>query len=235
MDSRVSTGCGVLDKLLSGGLDADCITTIYGPAGSGKTNLALLAAVTIALRGKKVIYMDTEGGFSVERLKQLCKDHAHVLENVLFLRPTTFQEQVEAFTKLKSLVTAKIGLIVVDSISMLYRLELGGEDAYDVNRALGKQLAALTEISRKKNIPVVLTNQVYSSFDEREKVNMVGGDLLRYGSKCLVELQITPSNKRRAILRKHRSLAPDKEAVFQIVENGIVEAKESRGFVLFKK
>ncbi|MBI4144978.1 DNA repair and recombination protein RadB [Candidatus Woesearchaeota archaeon] len=236
MDSRIPTGCGVLDKLLSGGLDADCITTIYGPAGSGKTNLALIAAVTATLRGKKVIYMDTEGGFSVERLKQLCKDHAHVLENVLFLRPTTFQEQVEAFTRLRSLVTAKIGLIVVDSISMLYRLELGSsEEAYDVNRALGKQLAALTEIARKKSIPVILTNQVYSSFDEREKVNMVGGDLLRYGSKCLVELQITPSNKRRAILRKHRSLAPDIETVFQIVGTGIVEAKESRGFNLFRK
>lgn len=233
---RLSTGCTAVDKLLQGGLDTDCITTVFGPAGSGKTNLGLLSAVQAVSAGKKVIYVDTEGGYSVERLKQLTKDHENILENVLFLRPTTFKEQVDAFAKLRNLVNNKIGLIVVDSISMLYRLELGSsEGIIDVNRALGKQLAALTEIARKKNIPVLVTNQVYSSFDERDKVKMVGGDLLHYGSKCLVELQITPSNKRRAILKKHRSIAPEGEVIFQIVSSGTVESKESRGFVLFKK
>lgn len=234
MADKISTGCRAVDKLLYGGLDPDCITTVYGPAGAGKTNLALLAAVNVAASGKKVIYVDTEGGYSIERLKQLTKEHEKILQSILFLKPTTFKEQVEAFSKLRRLVNNSIGLIVVDSISMLYRLELG-EGAHDVNLAMGRQLAALTEIARKKNIPVLLTNQVYSVFDERDKVQMVGGDLLRYGSKCLIELQITPSNKRRAILKKHRSLAPEKETVFQIVESGTVEAKESRGFTLFKK
>src|SRR3989338_2508843 len=121
---RESTGT-VLDKLLAGGLEPDCITTIYGPAGAGKTNLALLSAVTIALTGAKVIYVDTEGGFSVERLKQLTAEHEQVMERILFLKPTTFQEQVSALGKLKSLASKSIGVIVVDTISMLYRLELG--------------------------------------------------------------------------------------------------------------
>ncbi len=232
---RIPTRCTAVDALLGGGLEPDCITTVYGPAGTGKTNLAVMSAVSVASSGKKVIYVDTEGGFSVERLKQLTTSHEEVLEQILFLKPTTFQEQVEAFDKLKELVNAKIGLIVVDSISMLYRLELGSsEDVYDVNRAFGKQIAALTEIARKKGIPVLLTNQVYSMFDEREKIQMVGGDFLKYSSKCLLELQITPANNRRAILKKHRSMAPEKEAIFHIVEKGTVEAKESRGFVLFK-
>lgn len=234
--ARVSTGSETVDRLLQGGLDADCLTTLYGPAGAGKTNLALMTSVQVAQAGKKVIYVDTEGGYSVERLKQLSKDHTLVMENIMFLKPTTFKEQVEAFDKLRELVNGKIGLIVVDSISMLYRLELGSsEDVYDVNRALGKQIAALTEIARKKSIPVLITNQVYSLFDEREKVSMVGGDLLKYGSKCLVELQITPSNKRRAIIKKHRSLAPEQEVLFRIVEHGTEDAKESRGFNLFRR
>ena len=50
-------------------------------------------------------------------------------------------------------------------------------------------MAYLVEIARKKKIPVLITNQVYTDFDHRDEVKMVGGDLLRYGSKCLIELK----------------------------------------------
>ena len=215
-----SSGCTAVDKILGGGIETDCITSIYGPAGAGKTNLALLAAITTVKAGKKVIYVDTEGGVSVPRLEQLAdKD---TLQKILFLQPTTFKEQCAMIAKLS---LADVGLIVVDSISMLYRLELG-ENFSDTNRELGKQLAALTAITRKRQIPILLTNQVYSAFDERDKVRMVGGDLLQYGSKCIIELQITPNNLRRAVLRKHRSPPPDVHALFKITQKGCEEAKE---------
>ena len=109
---------------------------------------------------------------------------------------------------------------------------MSGEEIQDTNKALGKAIGDLNSIARNMNIPVLITNQVYSLFDERDKVNMVGGDLLKYSSKCLIELQITPENNRRAILRKHRSM-PEKEAVFKIVDKGFEEARESKGFKLF--
>jgi DNA repair protein RadB len=232
---RIPSGTDVIEHLLGGGYETDIITTIYGPAGSGKTNLALLAAISIAKGGKKVIYIDTEGGFSVERLKQLTSDSRKILENILFLKPTKFSEQKKAFEKLKDIVNKReIGLIVVDTIAMLYRLELGkNDDVYDVNRELGKQIAYLTEIARKKNIPIIVTNQVYSNFDERDKIRMVGGDIIKYGSKCLVELQNANNNKRVAILKKHRSLPQEKQAVFEIKEKGLKLVKQSRGFKLF--
>jgi hypothetical protein len=43
----------------------------------------------------------------------------------------------------------------------------------------------MTEIARKKKIPVLISNQVYADFEDKDKVNLVGGDLLKYGSKCL--------------------------------------------------
>ena len=117
---------------------------------------------------------------------------------------------------------------------MLYRLELGkSEDVYEVNRELGKQLSYLAEIARKKFIPVLVTNQVYSDFEEKDKVNIVGGDLLKYSSKCLIELQLTPSGNRRAILRKHRSIMAEKEIIFKIVQGGIIGTTEGKGFRLF--
>jgi len=219
-DGKISTGSEILDSFLDGGYETDAITTLYGPSGSGKTNLAVLAAVKIAETGKKVIYIDTEGGFSVARLKQITSDYDKVLQNIMFLQPTTFEEQKKDFEKLKELVNDKIGLIIVDTIAMLYRL-VRVQDVQEVNRELGIQIGYLTEIARKKKIPILVTNQVYTSFESREKINMVGGDLLKYGSKCLIELQAGHTGKRKAILRKHRSIAGEKETWFRIVDKGL--------------
>ncbi len=238
LDNKIPTGSKILDIMLEGGYEKDAITTIYGPAGSGKTVLCILCSVGIAKSGKKVIYVDTEGGFSVERLNQICSsikwDYKKIIENIIFLKPTSFEEQKKSFEKLKELVNDRIGLIVVDTIAMLYRLEMGkSEEFQDVNRELANQISCLTEIARKKNIPILITNQVYADFDMKEKVNIVGGDILKYGSKCLIELQITPNGNRKAIVRKHRSLKSEKEMLFKIVEGGIIGTTESKGFRLF--
>ena len=238
LNNKIPTGSKILDIMLDSGYEKDVITTIYGPAGSGKTALCLLCSINISRTGKKVVYVDCEGGFSLERFRQICfhisQDYKKILDNIIFLRPTSFEEQKKSFEKLKDIVNDKIGLIVVDTIAMLYRLELGkSEEVHEVNRELGRQIAYLTEIARKKNIPILITNQVYTDFDARDKVNIVGGDILKYGSKCLIELQITPNGNRRCILKKHRSLQAEKEIIFKIVEGGIIGTKESRGFKLF--
>jgi len=230
---REPSGSKILDQMLQGGYERDVITTIYGPAGSGKTVLCMLCAINVARLGKKVVYVDTEEGFSVERLRQICssinKDYKKVLDNIVFLKPTSFEEQKKCFERLRELVNEKIGLIVVDTIAMLYRLELGkSEDPKHINQELGRQIAYLTQIARIKNIPVLITNQVYADFEEKDKVNMVGGDILKYGSKCLLELQITPAANRKAILRKHRSIKEQKEIVFKIVQGGILGTREQK-------
>ena len=61
---RVDSGSEVMNDLLDGGFESSVITTIYGGAGSGKTNICLLFACNL---GKKVIWIDTEGSFSIER------------------------------------------------------------------------------------------------------------------------------------------------------------------------
>ena len=225
MEHYISSGNEVLDRLCNG-IESDVITTIYGPAGSGKTNFCILLSADVVSKGKKVLYIDTDGSFSPERLKQISKgknlDYTELLENMLFYKPVTFQEQKEVFDKLKNLMTDSLGLIIVDSIAMLYRLEFGksSDEIYGINRELGRQLSFLSEISRKKRIPILITNQVYSSFDEKDKVNMVGGDILRYGSKCLIEIK-PYRNIRKVRLVRHRSLPQDKEVYFKITQDGV--------------
>ncbi|MEK6968921.1 MAG: DNA repair and recombination protein RadB [Nanoarchaeota archaeon] len=219
--NKISTGADFLDEFLNGGYDTDIITTIYGPSGAGKTNFCLLAAVKVANSGKKVLLIDTEGGIAVERIKQIASNYEEILKQIIFLNPVNFEEQKDIFEKIKPLVNNQLGMIIVDSISMLYRLELGrSEEVYEVNSSLGKQIASLVEIARKNNIPVLITNQVYADFDNRDEVKMVGGDLLKYGSKCLIELKKF-NNCRGLILRKHRSLPEGKELRFKIVQKGM--------------
>lgn len=221
--ARTATGT-IIDQLLEGGLENDVITTLYGPAGSGKTNICILAAINVAKTGGKVLFMDTEGGFSAERAKQICGEETErILNNIFFLSPTDFQEQQNMFEKLKEIIDNNIKLIVVDTISMLYRLERGSnEEPFDVNVELSKQIAYLTQITRKNKIPVLISNQVYAHFENPNEVKIVGGDILKYGSKCLIELQSGHNGIRKATLIKHRSLPQSKEVLFKIVNEGII-------------
>lgn len=224
---KVSAGSYDVNRWLYGGYDKNIITALYGGPGTGKTNFCLLAAMSQARKGNKVIFIDTEGGFSSERVKQMLgkdnvADYKEILKNIFVLRPTNFKEQKDAFSQLDKYLKKQVSLIVVDGMTMLYRLEFADAREKDisaiqkVNSELTRQMRMLAEISHKNNIPVLVTNQVYNWQDE---VKMVGGDIMKYWSKCLIEL-INESGRRTAYLRKHRSL-PEKKFGFQIFDEGI--------------
>src|SRR3989344_767231 len=95
---RISTGSFDLNKWLYGGYEKDIITMIAGPPGSGKTNMTILASCSQSKKGEKVIFIDTEGGFSVDRVKQIAgEEYEKILENILLLTPTSFEEQKKSF------------------------------------------------------------------------------------------------------------------------------------------
>ena len=214
-----------LDELLNGGIEYQSLTNIYGPAGSGKTNFALLASVSCIKNGKKVIFIDTEGGFSVERFSQITGDVDRFSKKINIYEPKTFEEQDKIIKDLDKKIDPDVGLIVLDSLVTLYRLKMDKDNFQNANRKLANQLSILSKISREKNIPVLITNQVYSSFDNNT-IELVSKDVSKYWSKCLIELMKLERGKRIAILRKHRSLGEGRSVEFLITENGIVETKK---------
>lgn len=223
--AKISAGSYDLNTWLYGGYETDIVTVLYGGAGTGKTTFCLLAAVSQAKKNKKVIFIDTEGGFSVERIKQLVGERDSVddvLKNIFLLKPTNFDEQKKAFQELNKRLKDQIDLIVVDGMTILYRLDFAdarekSEEAMQtINSELAKQMKLLAEIARKREIPVLVTNQVYRWDDEDR---MVGGDILKYWGKCLIEL-VNDKGRRIAYLRKHRSLS-EKSFDFVIDNRGV--------------
>jgi DNA repair protein RadB len=231
---KIPTGSDALDWLLDGGSENGIITTLFGPPGSGKSNIAMLFTLNLAKSGKKVIFIDTENSFSSERAKQLLpKDISTTMQNVIILTPFSFKEQCASITELPKLISKEnVAAIIIDSIAMLYRLEKGYEsEVAEANRDLAKSLSVLSKIARKYKIPILITDHMYTDF-ETKKQNIVGGDILKYWSKCLIYLE-PADGFRRAVLHKHRSIKEGKEVYFEIRQNGIFKVPAKKKFSLF--
>lgn len=216
-----------INEFLSGGLEPGVITNIYGEAGSAKTSFALEAAKSCIEKGKKAIFIDTEGGFSVERFCQM--NNKDKLALILLKEPKTFKEQESTIMSLEEkLEKEDIGLIIIDSLVSLYRLELHNGEAQSTNRMLSNQMATLLRLSKKHNIPVLVTNQVYSDF-ETGNLELVGGDIPKYSSKCLMLLEKLEWGKRKMTMIKHRSIPEGKQVTFEIKNEGLVDCKKKLG------
>ncbi|MFB6204891.1 MAG: DNA repair and recombination protein RadB [Candidatus Nanohaloarchaea archaeon] len=220
---RLSTGCEPIDSLLGGGIEKKVITNVYGEPGTGKTNFCIQVAAEVASSGDKAAFIDSESGFSPERFVQVASEDA--LENVFVKNPTDFEEQQEAVDSLEGLVDEEdIEVIIMDSAVSLYRLKVDGDNASEINQKLSRQLSTLSQIARKKNIPVLITNQVYTSFDE-DDLELVGRDVPKYWSKCLLRVS-GDSGVRKITVDKHRSIPEGRSTQFEITDNGLEEPEE---------
>ena len=216
---HIPFGCGSLDSILGGGLEAGCVTLVYGEAGPGKTNLCLVMSRNVALQGKRVIYIDTEG-LSMERLRPMSGDDFNeVVKKLLISEVHTFQDQEKMVEKGVKLAEGNddIGLIVVDSISMYYRASSRG----DSRKTMVGQSTNLLQVARKKKIPVMITTQVFTDVDTGT-YEALGGHALHHCAKTILRLDRLGLGKRRAVVMKHRHMPEGTAADFKIVQEGIL-------------
>jgi len=200
-----------LDEFIS--CDKPEIMSIYGPASSGKTTLCLMVTSALASRGKKIVFIDTEGGFNVERLNQIAGwNYLTILDKILLLKVKSFEEQCEKIELLKNL--ENIDLVIIDTLSFFYRKALKS-DSVGVNQEMNKQLNVLSNLVRK-GVQVIMSHQVYDDINSGS-LKLVGGDMVKNWSKRLLKLEKEPN--RKLILEKPK----EQEINVSIVDRGFVK------------
>lgn len=225
LQSHVQTGCVSLDKLLGGGFPAQTVSLVYGEAETGKTALTIQCAINCARRGFKTLFIDTDGTFSYERLSQIAEyDYEQISPHIIIVRPTTFQDQSTAIDQLEKIVTKQFGLIVVDTLTSLYRVEFEDmKKTYSANRELNRQLAVLTQTVKTRNVAALVVSQVRSvPFGEGYEMRPVATRVLNYWSDVVVDMKPTGKTRVIKVLReKHPKIRGTGFVYVKIESTGI--------------
>ncbi|UCF08710.1 MAG: DNA repair and recombination protein RadB, partial [Thermoplasmata archaeon] len=208
-------------------IESGSLTSLFGEAGSGNTNICLQVARNVVVSGNKVVFIDTEG-VSFERLKQICSDDFEkVTQGILFFTPYSLEEQEKNVEDATRLCEAKddIGLIILDSATVHYRTTFGEECEINGRQSLHRQLNLLLQISRKKDIPVLTTTQVYTD-TKTNTFEPIGGHALMHYAKDILKLEkIGDGGLRRAVIKKYRFRPEGISAEFLLTENGVEQVK----------
>jgi DNA repair protein RadA len=172
---RCTTGSKNVDKILGGGIETQAMTELIGDYGVGKTQLCMTLAVVAQLPpeqggfGSNVIYMDTEGTFSPERVHQIASkrglDGRKILDGIVVARAYTSDHQCFLIDCLfRKVPEEKAKLVIVDSIISHFRGEyIGREDLSMRQQVLNQYLHKLLRLAEAYNIAVVVTNQVQAN------------------------------------------------------------------------
>jgi len=206
------------------------VSLIYGEAETGKTSLAIQCAVNCARRGKKTLIIDTDGTFSYERLSQIAKyDYDKISPLMIIVRPTTFREQSTAIDQIEKIVNNRFGLIVVDTVTSLYRVEFDEpEEAYPANRELNRQMAVLTQVAKTRGVAVLVISQVRSvPTGETVETKPVAMRVVNYWSEIVLDMKLTGQTRVIKVLRKkHPTIKGQGVAHLKIDNTGITNCTQ---------
>ncbi|MDE1846111.1 MAG: DNA repair and recombination protein RadA [Candidatus Micrarchaeota archaeon] len=231
---KISTGAKSLDDLIGGGVEVKAITEVYGRFASGKSQIGFTLTVNAQLPREKggldgaVLFIDTEGTFSPERIESIAKgaglDPKQVLENIFLIRAQTTEQQVLAAERADKLIKEKnIKLIVVDSITSLFRAEfLGRGTLNERQQKLNAHIHRLQMLADTHNIAVYITNQVMDNPGMLfgDPTTPIGGNILAHAAKTRLYTRKGKEDKRIVRLVDSPNM-PEGEAVIKITTDGI--------------
>jgi DNA repair protein RadA len=232
----ITSGSKNLDNLLGGkGVETKSITEAFGAYGSGKTQLGLCLAVNTQLpldkggANGKSVYIDTEGTFRPERIKQIAEglgaNPEKVLKNIFVARAFNSDHQILLLDKISEMIKEgeTIKLIIVDSLTAHFRAEFSGRGQLaDRQQKLNRYMHNLMKIAEQHNLAIYVTNQVMANPAQLfgDPTQAVGGNIVGHASTYRMYLRRGKKDTRVAKLIDSPNL-PDNETVFQITTQGL--------------
>jgi len=232
---KITTGSKNLNTLLGGGIETRAMTETFGAYGSGKSQIAHVIAVTTQLpkekggAGGKVVWIDTEGTFRPERIKQIAQAHGldpiKTLKNIFVARAFNSDHQILLVDKVIDLIKKgePIRLLIVDSITAHFRAEFTGRGQLaDRQQRINKHLHNLMRIAEAHNIAVYITNQVMARPDVLfgDPTQAIGGHIVGHASTYRIYLRRGRKDSRVAKMIDSPNL-PESECVFFITAEGL--------------
>ncbi|MEM2110390.1 MAG: DNA repair and recombination protein RadA [Candidatus Bathyarchaeia archaeon] len=237
---RLTTGSKKLDELLGGGLETQTITEFYGEYGSGKSQLAHQACVTVQLPPEKgglsggALYIDTENTFRTERILQMARnmglDADKVVKNIILAEAYTSDHQMFLLENSDKIIKENnIRLIVVDSLTAHFRSEyIGRENLALRQQKLNQHMHKLIRLARAFNAVALVTNQVMASPEVffSEAIRPIGGHIVAHTSHTRIYLRKTAKGPVRIARLVSSPYLPEGECVFKITEKGVEDVGE---------
>lgn len=180
------------------------IFSVFGDFGVGKTTFALQTAINTAKIGKNIIYVYTKPNFPSEKIQLIKKDSKEILDNIIFVHITNFDELYRVIFNFEFLVLnflnekmTKLNFIIIDSITNLYNLELNKDNKkknYNRNYQLNQILANLTYLNESYGIEILIVNEISRKIRENQIIEVQsGGKVMEFWVKY--NLKINKTNK----------------------------------------
>ncbi len=232
----ITTGSKNLNDLLGGkGVESRSITEAYGAFGSGKSQLGFTLAVNVQLSVEqggaegKAVFIDTEGTFRPERIKQIAEGIGaqtdKVLKNILVARAFNSDHQILLVDKISEMIKngEPIKLVVIDSLTAHFRAEFSGRGQLaDRQQKLNKYLHNLMKLAEQHNLAVYVTNQVMANpaMMFGDPTTAIGGNIVAHASTYRMYLRRGKQGSRVAKMIDSPNL-PDNEAQFYVTLAGV--------------
>ncbi|MHA1229046.1 MAG: ATPase domain-containing protein [Candidatus Helarchaeota archaeon] len=150
-----------INNLLLGGFKANNLYHIYGKEGTGKSTFGLFLAYLVAKKGYKILYIVTDTGLNLPRLKQISNEQFPKISRQIFVqKPESFQDQDRIINRLENFITDQFKLIVLDDlVSLMVKKSRIDSKTYLKKRMLSRQLALLKNISKTFGLIILIINQ----------------------------------------------------------------------------
>jgi RecA/RadA recombinase len=167
-----------IDRLL-GGFRAGKLVEVYGQSNSGKTQLAMQTAMSVAHGGFHSLFVDTEGSFRPERVEEMAEqrgwDSRQMLNRIVYTRATDSTKQIGVIRRLgESKETSQCRFVVIDTLTKNFTLDYPGSP--NMPRRQGTLGVHLSEIARDAFLngrAYLLANRVTFS-QEKQEVHIGG-------------------------------------------------------------